>query len=233
MKPEKLKILYAEDNHITAQETTEALKENGYEVQTVYDGNAAWQAFQESKPDLIVLDQQMPGKTGTEVFLLIRRMNPRIPVLILSSFTELCAASLKIGTDDFVRKDGGIEELCARIEAAWRRYSNNSDLPPINNEIYHLSDISCYYAGNSTLNIGNQSIPLNGMLAELLTILCQNQNQFLSKKAICLRIWNNDNPSKVSLLSDYVSKLRQILKADPTLEIRSSYGRGFCLKAPK
>lgn len=64
----------------------------------------------------------MPGKTGIEVFLLIRQLDKKIPVLILSSYTELCAASLKIGTSDFVRKDGGIDELCARIEAALNRY---------------------------------------------------------------------------------------------------------------
>lgn len=122
MDTKKIKILYAEDNRITAQETGEALEDNGYEVTTVFDGDEAWLAYQSSRPDVVVLDYQMPGKTGIEVFLLIRQLDKEIPVLILSSYTELCAASLKIGTSDFVRKDGGIDELCARIEAALSRY---------------------------------------------------------------------------------------------------------------
>ena len=122
MDTKKIKILYAEDNRITAQETGEALEDNGYEVKTVFDGDEAWLAYQSSRPDVVVLDYQMPGKTGIEVFLLIRQLDKKIPVLILSSYTELCAASLKIGTSDFVRKDGGIDELCARIEAALNRY---------------------------------------------------------------------------------------------------------------
>lgn len=66
MDTKKIKILYAEDNRITAQETGEALEDNGYEVKTVFDGDEAWLAYQSSRPDVVVLDYQMPGKTGIE-----------------------------------------------------------------------------------------------------------------------------------------------------------------------
>ena len=71
MDTKKIKILYAEENRITAQETGEALEDNGYEVNSVFDGDEAWLAYQSSRPDVVVLDYQMPGKTGIEVFLLI------------------------------------------------------------------------------------------------------------------------------------------------------------------
>ena len=61
MDTKKIKILYAEDNRITAQETGEALEDNGYEVKTVFDGDEAWLAYQSSRPDVVVLDYQMPG----------------------------------------------------------------------------------------------------------------------------------------------------------------------------
>ena len=149
MDTKKIKILYAEDNRITAQETGEALEDNGYEVKTVFDGDEAWLAYQSSRPDVVVLDYQMPGKTGIEVFLLIRQLDKKIPVLILSSYTELC-----------------------------------------------------FYPANSTLEIGDQRYPLKTMLAELLTIFCQNQNSFIPGTIICRRLWNNDNASKISLLRD-------------------------------
>lgn len=228
----KLKILYAEDNPVTVLETTEALEENGYEVQTVFDGDEAWLAFQESPPDIVLLDYQMPGKTGIEVFLLIREIDPHIPVLILSSYTEYCVAALKIGMADFIRKDGGTEEICVRIKLAWQRRTRSSLPCPDAQVFYQLSPDCSFQSGNSTLNIHDKAIPLNGMLAEILTILCQNQNHYLSKKIICQRLWKNDNQVKMNLLCDYISKLRQLLKEDSSLEICSSYGKGYCLKTP-
>lgn len=228
----KLKILYAEDNGITAQETTEALEENGYIVQTVYDGNEAWLAFQESPADIVLLDYQMPGKTGIEVFLLIRNISPDTPVLILSSYTEYCVLALKVGTADFIRKDGGVEETCARLEAAWQRKSSGSKIPKRYTDIYYLSPFCSYHTQYSRLNIGDQIYPLNGMLAEVLNILCQNKGLYVSKRAMCKRLWNNDSQTKINLLRDYISKLRKIFKADPNIEILSSYGKGYCLKVP-
>lgn len=228
----KLKILYAEDNRITAQETTEALEENGYKVQTVYDGDEAWLTFQESPADIVLLDYEMPGKTGIEVFLLIRNISPDTPVLILSSYTEYCVLALKIGTADFIRKDGGIEEACARIEAAWQRKTGGSEIPERHTEIYHLSPFCSFHTQYSRLDIGDRIYPLNGMLAEVLNILCQNKGLYVSKRAICKRLWNNDSQTKINLLRDYISKLRRIFKADPNIEILSSYGKGYCLKVP-
>ena len=233
MDTKKIKILYAEDNRITAQETGEALEDNGYEVKTVFDGDEAWLAYQSTRPYVVVLDYQMPGKTGIEVFLLIRQLDKKIPVLILSSYTELCAASLKIGTSDFVRKDGGIDELCARIEAALNRYPGPEITGHPSEKVYQLSPTSRFYPANSTLEIGDQRYPLKTMLAELLTIYCQNQNSFIPGTIICRRLWNNDNASKISLLRDYISELRKILKADTSLKIRSSYGKGYCFSTPE
>ena len=207
MDTKKIKILYAEDNRITAQETGEALEDNGYEVKTVFDGDEAWLAYQSSRPDVVVLDYQMPGKTGIEVFLLIRQLDKKIPVLILSSYTELCAAL--------------------------NRYPGPEITGHPSEKVYQLSPTSRFYPANSTLEIGDQRYPLKTMLAELLTIFCQNQNSFIPGTIICRRLWNNDNASKISLLRDYISELRKILKADTSLKIRSSYGKGYCFSTPE
>ena len=230
MEHKKIKILYAEDNRTTAQETTEALEECGYEVETTFDGNEAWLAFQNSTPDVVVLDFQMPGKTGLDVFLSIREMNKEIPVLILSSYTELCASALRVGTDDFVRKDGGIEELTARIETAWKRQSHFPAHTQDTTETYLLSGITTFHPGNSLLTVAGQRIPLNSMLSELLTILCQNQNQYIPKSTLCKRLWNNDSFSKIRLLRDYISDLRKLLHKDKSLGIHSLYGKGYSLR---
>ena len=84
----KPKLLYAEDNRLTAKEMTEILEEEGYEVVTTYSGDEAWETFERISPDLVLLDFRMPGLNGLEVFERIRQVDAEIPVLILSSFNE-------------------------------------------------------------------------------------------------------------------------------------------------
>ena len=228
----KLRLLYAEDNQDTAKETAEELEEYGFEVNIVYDGDEAWLAFQETNPDIVLLDYRMPGKNGLEVFALIHRINPTVPVLILSSYTKYCIASLKNGTADFIRKDALIEEVALRLKMAWRQSQNmpQTEELPKTQEVYYLSENCRYNAGNTTLFINEQPIPLTAIPGELLTILCQNQNQYVSKQTLCKRLWNVYNSGKITSLRNYISDLRKMLEGADTVTIHSYYGRGYCLK---
>ena len=140
---------------------------------------------------------------------------------------------IKKGTSDFVRKDGSIDELCARIEAALSRYPGRKITGQPSEKVYQLSPASRFYSANSTLAIGDQRYLLKTMLAELWTIFCQNQNSFIPGTIICRRLWNNDHASKIGLLRDYISELRKILETDESLKIRSSYGKGYCFSTPE
>lgn len=77
-------ILYAEDDSMTVMEVQEKLENNGYEVIVAYDGNEALEKFIACKPDLIVLDVDMPGKDGLEVLQFIRLQDSQTPVIIYS-----------------------------------------------------------------------------------------------------------------------------------------------------
>ena len=117
----KPKLLYAEDNRLTAKEMTEILEEEGYEVVTTYSGDEAWETFQRISPDLVLLDFRMPGLNGLEVFEHIRQANAEIPVLILSSYNEYCVPSLKSGTADFIRKVSGWANTSCRFDFSQER----------------------------------------------------------------------------------------------------------------
>ena len=108
----KPKLLYAEDNRLTAKEMTEILEEEGYEVVTTYSGDEAWETFQRISPDLVLLDFRMPGLNGLEVFERIRQANAEIPVLILSSYNEYCVPSLKSGRRLYPERSRYRRNLC-------------------------------------------------------------------------------------------------------------------------
>ena len=108
----KPKLLYAEDNRLTAKEMTEILEEEGYEVVTTYSGDEAWETFERISPDLVLLDFRMPGLNGLEVFERIRQVDAEIPVLILSSYNEYCVPSLKSGTRLYPERSRYRRNLC-------------------------------------------------------------------------------------------------------------------------
>ena len=226
----KPKLLYAEDNRLTAKEMTEILEEEGYEVVTTYSGDEAWETFQRISPDLVLLDFRMPGLNGLEVFEHIRQANAEIPVLILSSYNEYCVPSLKSGTADFIRKEADIEEICARIAAVWQRHASGKTNDSAGETVLRLSELTTFRTDSFTLRIGPNIIPLTGALGEVLVLLCRPPRQCRAATDICRQLWHNDSKSKITLLQNYISQLRKLLTADPALHIVSLYNKGYYLQ---
>lgn len=226
----KLKVLYAENDAAIAQITRKLLEKNGFDVYWTSDGNDTWKIFQEAVFDIILLSLRLPYKSGIDLFLLIREINPYIPVLILGADPKLCASSLQIGVDDFVRKDADIEEICARIHIAYDRHqSQKTDHPT--HHLFTLSPHTTFDSLTRILTVQDQQYRLSTVPAQILYILCLNQNQYLPSAFICKKIWNNDTPGKIRLLQDYLSQLRKHLCKDPQLNLLNQYGRGYCLYA--
>lgn len=226
----KPKLLYAEDNRLTAKEMTEILEEEGYEVVTTYNGDEAWETYGRISPDLVLLDFRMPGLNGLEVFERIRQVNAEIPVIILSSYNEYCVPSLKSGTADFIRKEADIEEICARIAAVWQRYATSKTSDSSRETVLRLSDLTTFRTDSFTLRIGPNIIPLTGALGEVLTLLCQPPRQCRAATDICRQLWHNDNKSKITLLQNYISQLRKVLSTDSALNIVNLYNKGYYLQ---
>jgi two-component system response regulator (stage 0 sporulation protein F) len=82
-------ILVAEDNNLIRRALTEALYRENYEVLEVETGKQALQKFEESQPDLIVLDIKMPDIDGIEVLKKIRAVNRQVPIIILTAYKGL------------------------------------------------------------------------------------------------------------------------------------------------
>lgn len=228
MEDAKLKILYAENDPVIAPNTRKLLEKNGFYVHLAYDGNDAWKIFQESVFDIVLLSFRLPFKNGIDLFLLIRKINPYIPVLILGADPKLCASSLQIGVDDFIRKDADITEICARIHAAYNRHQSQKT----NHSTQHFFVLSSHTTFDTTtriLTIQKQDYRLSTVPAQILSVFCLNQNQYLSSSFICKKIWNNDTSGKIRLLQDYLSQLRKYLCKDPYLNLLNQYGKGYCL----
>jgi len=129
----KPRLLLVDDEKDLVKMIKINLEEEGFQVETAYDGEEALSKVRRSKPDLMILDIMMPGIDGWEVLSQVRA-NPEteaLPVVILSAKTEEISKlfGYKLGTDDYVTKPFSVKELIARINAVLKRYQISKEAP--------------------------------------------------------------------------------------------------------
>lgn len=118
-----MRVLVADDEQDMARALEAMLKSDGYEVDTVYDGQAALDFGETGTYDCIVLDIMMPYRDGLEVVRTLRSESVRTPILILTakSTQEDVVGGLNSGADDYLTKPFSMVELLARVRALCRR----------------------------------------------------------------------------------------------------------------
>lgn len=126
------------DDEDTIRETVSfALRREGWEVETFADGQAAWDRFRQSLPDLIILDILMPRMDGLELCRRIRGSSQSVPIIFLTSKDEEIdrILGLELGADDYLGKPFSMRELVARIRVLFRRLtlgqSSPDEEPPV------------------------------------------------------------------------------------------------------
>ena len=118
-----IRILVVEDEANIADYLVIGLREEGYAVEHVADGHAAWQRLKTEAWDLVLLDWSLPGLDGLELLRLLRQRDRHIPVLFLTARDQVQFRVLGLdrGADDYLCKPFDFEELLARVRALIRR----------------------------------------------------------------------------------------------------------------
>ena len=116
-------ILLAEDDADIREWVAVALERETCRVRAVADGAAAVKAYEEKRPDLMVLDVMMPKMSGWDVVTEIRRRDASVPILMLTAKAaeQDKVTGLTLGADDYLTKPFGVAELRARVAALLRR----------------------------------------------------------------------------------------------------------------
>jgi two-component system, OmpR family, response regulator len=224
----KIKILLAEDDENLGMLLNEYLKAKDYDTNLFADGDKAYRNFVKDHYDLCILDVMMPVKDGFTLAKEIRQVNPDIPIIFLTakSLKEDVIEGFKIGGDDYITKPFSMEELLFRIEAILRRSGAG------NNQ----SNVEFFKIGKYTFDTKKQILQFNDEIsrlttkeAELLKLLCNNQNKILDRNFALKTIWLDDNYFNARSMDVYITKLRKYLKKDPSIEIINVHGKGFKL----
>jgi DNA-binding response OmpR family regulator len=228
---EKTKILLCEDDENLGMLLKEYLIAKGYATELLPDGDAGYKAFMKNKYDIVVLDVMMPKKDGFTLAQEIRQVNAEIPILFLTAKTlkEDILEGFKIGADDYMTKPFSMEELLLRIEAILRRVKGKKSKEGV---IYKMGKF-IFDTQKQLLIIDGEATKLTTKESELLSLLCAHANDILERNHALKTIWIDDNYFNARSMDVYITKLRKLLKADPSIEIINIHGKGYKIIIPE
>lgn len=217
MDEAKISILYVEDDEFGAKLTKTILEKENFEVEIVSDGSEAWKAYKERKPDILLLDLDMPGKDGLEITRLVREHDQQTPILVYTTHGEPAkeVAVLDAGADEFINKERPPEVLIAYMKRVREKIKKYMNIP----HLYRLSDHTTYNSITRELIIDGITTQLKTIDGRFLQLLCAKNHEVSGKSYLIHGIWGKADINKESELKKYASRIRTNLKTDPTLKI--------------
>ena len=227
------KILIIEDEPNIRELILYNLKTNGYDGISSEDGIMGITMVHREKPDLILLDIMLPGKTGYEICRELRDEGNNTPIIMITAKTEEVdkVMGLEYGADDYISKPFGIRELMARIKAVLRRYEATADLGGSSDTVISVGDLSINVECHE-VKIGDRSIDLTLKEFELLRYLVENRGHVFTRDQLLNSVWGIDYAGETRTVDVHIRHLRQKLSDGDNDEqyIETIRGKGYKVK---
>jgi len=220
------RILVAEDETSLNDLLQDALRMNGYETISAKHGLEALRLIREQKPDLVILDINMPQLDGFGVIEKLRNENNNVPVIVLTARDQKDDKTIGfgLGADDFVTKPFGLEELLMRVAAVLRRSKNT----PTSGNILVIGNISLDVS-NYRVSVKDDVIETSPTEFKLLHYLMENMGRVLTREQILSAVWGLDFATDGAVLDTYISYLRK--KIGDNANIRTVRGVGYQIES--
>jgi DNA-binding response OmpR family regulator len=221
-------VLVVDDNPDVRALVTTLLGRAGYLVSEAEDGRAALKALYGQRPDLVVLDVNMPELDGWGTLERIRELSD-VPVIMLSARGEELekVRALRAGADDYVTKPFGRQELLARVETVLRRTGGSGA-----KETYSDSILTVDF-GERRLTVGERDVELTPLEFKLLSAFVQHPNQLLEHGQLLEMVWGGERGTSRDQVKLYVGYLRKKLAdagaAPTTIETVRGFGYRYSL----
>lgn len=219
-----IKILLVDDDRLNSDFLRKFLEMEGYEVSYAENGRIGWEMYASVKPDLVLLDVNMPEMNGFELAQLIRQQDRDVLIFFLTDRTEKAdrLRGFDLKGNDYIPKPFYPEELTAKIR---ERFQNRQ--PPLPTHV--MLGQTAFDRNFSTIEYEGIQQHLSARQAEILTILAENINMTVERDTILQTVWGNDSYANSLALNVQISYLRKMLEADATLTIVSLKKRGYIL----
>ena len=198
-----------------------------FDVTYALNGDDGYNEFISLDPKLIIIDIMMPGSDGFSAVKKIRLVNKDVPIIMLTAkpLTEDLVKAFDLGCNDFVRKPFAMEELIARIKSFAKVPGNAASTAQ---KIYRLGSFSLN-ASTHELTNDSKRIQLSYKEVELLKRLCEAKSTVVDRQDLLMELWGSDNVFNNKTMNVYISRLRNYLDSDKSVEIITIRGFGYKL----
>lgn len=229
-----MKVLIVDDEKLLVKGMKFNFEQDGYEVETAFDGEEALKAARDSSIDLIILDLMLPKIDGLSVCQKIREFS-NVPVIMLTAKNEDMdkILGLDYGADDYMTKPFNILELKARVKAILRRlnHSGNNAGGSSGKKRVTSGDIELDY-NLRRVSIKGKTIDLTAKEFDLLDLFVNNPGRVYSRESLLDIVWGYDYPGDIRTVDVHVRRLREKIEPLPAepIYIYTKWGVGYYYK---
>jgi DNA-binding response OmpR family regulator len=223
----QMRILVVEDEKKIAQLVRKGLRENGFNVDVLGNGDEAMEAILSTPFDAVVLDIMIPGRDGLSIMRQAREKGCRVPILLLTARGSVNERieGLNLGADDYMSKPFSVDELAARLRALVRRGTGES----LN--LYRVDDLILDTA-KRTVRRRDRKIELTTREFALLEYMMRSPGRVFTRTQICEHVWDYQFDPGTNLVDVYIQRLRRkIDDAEPSKLIQTVRGTGYRIGA--
>ncbi len=224
-------VLLVEDEPDMVRGLRDTLTFEGFRVISAATGAEGVSMFRKNRPHLVLLDLMLPDMNGYRVCEEIRRLDPKVPLIMLTArgLESDKIRGLDVGADDYVTKPFSIGELLARIGAVLRRSAadaGTSSRP----DRFKIGKVTVDFP-KQRLTRGRETHQLSFHESEILKLLHEHKDEPVSREEILARIWGPEAASTTRTVDNFIVKLRRKVEKDPAnpKHILTVYGTGYKL----
>lgn len=226
MKDEKPHILLVEDESHLARGICFNLEQDGYRVSHLETGEEALQRIGYDRFSLIILDIMLPGIDGFTVCGEIRKLDPRVPILILSARSEEGdrVIGLAAGADDYLMKPFNLNEFLLRVKGMLRRSSWYRPEPV--EEAYRFGDNEVFLLSYHARTAQGE-IDLTELEVKMLVFFFQNEGKTVTRANLLETVWGYSSDTETRTLDNFIVRLRRYFEHDPSHPVHFQTVRGI------
>lgn len=221
-----MRILVVEDEKHLNRIISEAVEDEGYSVDSCYNGVEALEYLACADYDVIILDIMMPKMNGLELVRRLRSEGNNTPVLFLTARDAVAdrVEGLESGGDYYLTKPFDFQELMAVVRVMTRKYTGNRS------NVYTVADLSLD-SNTKTVTRAGKNIELTAKEFSLLEYMMRNKGVVLSREMIENNLWNYDYEGGTNVVDVYVGYLRKKMDTGFSKKlIHTVWGTGWVLK---